>query len=1742
MTALSDAFPVLLAPVRVETRFTATELLVRVFPDEWAVDKFESKPTDAEITAIDAYWTARWAAGGRAARLQAAWQELATRIPAGRAAWLLRGRTPENPAEEPTGAADDAVVLVVRSAAAPAANNRQPSIVYWSAVWRAHGDRLRLRQADAALLASVGTARANTIRANRPFGLDGALTSPSDNVLVAFLVLKPPAPGTTATDAWTQGAKAGLLPDRFQVLGFNGTRQVVSVTGATVPATLAVSPDPGSGDQISVNEQTGVLHVPDALRWLVDFDRAVAVGMGVRIPLTDEIRGGVERLVVLGLREQAAPTKTAADLTELIKRHLRGPDGFALLPQGTPTNNSEVRPAGQDEEDEAAAALRSSSGIAAAAAPDWTTRTDGRQLTDLLGIDPGVLSGMPNADGTDQRDARAANTALWPATWGSFLQTTLHPLLGPDAVAKTRDFFQKYVSGRGPLPVVKIGRQPYGILPTTAFSRLAFPDSAGHRRALNRVLTEAGKDWAAAAAQVPHLGDGASDAHQQLLDLVALHPTSTEYHQRYAQSLEDLFNRENLAGLGGTVVSTVEQLGLAAPVRALLSRFGADTGPGRDPDLLRRLFTDFHQPMLAPLVDDRPLSESARIRPYTTDGRDYLTWLAALTRTNLNGIRLESGFAEDRRPATLLYLLLRHAILLGWDEAARALTAAAGQSAGPPVDPPFIHVHLPGPGEDAASESRFRLLYSPAPLVTGSPDQLLVNFIPSALSKQAPDQPGPTAALADQARALDVLATLPTARLERLLAEHLDLATYRLDAWRLGLATERLAELRFAPDGTVRPGLHLGAYGYLENVRPHAIDRLEPVPLTGPLATVFAGAQPLLHDPENEGFVHAPSPGHARTAAVLRAGYVANADRQNPGPFAVNLGADRVRLALTILDGMRRGQSLGAMLGYRFERGLHDRSGHGTEVDKFIAGLRLAFPLRSGKIPQSVAADQDKPDEIGQVEARNVIDGLALARHLTRSGASRTYPFGLKGLPEADADQTTAISEEADRLLAANDAVADLAVAEATHQALGGNPERASATLDAYAKEGLPPDPEVVRSPRSGTTLTHRFGLRLKAGLHPGNDDTPRAQAEPAVDDWLPSLLPRDESVAARVTWTDPVNGRAHESVVTQDDVDLAPIDLLWTVRPTDQAAMTDLDDRIIGVVVNREDPRPDAELTIRYTDRIDGKVTFFELSPLITALRTLLTTGRPLKPTDLVPASGPVTLDRTLDDAVSVPRQRPVAVRESLDDLGDDVDDLLHDLGRLYPPAPAQPRRDDIVEDIDTLLTRYARLVTTAAGFGMVRSGWGEVSAWRRGVFSEVLAAAAVTAARMGRTLAKADALLAAYDALPRRTPDDERFRRLHEVEPLLTTAPDPDPPDRPDRFRDAIGRQRDIFARRQDDLEDVAKTDRTKLSELLEQVGDLLPLTGLDPAGLDLTPVLDKVVAFGAELLSRTRALREEITARLAAATAALTSADNAVTAPDRTKATIEALRALLGPDALVVPEYTLPKDLGDDLHDAFDDSDDLVKHLTRAPISRDFPVDDWLHGLARVREMPRLWERVTLLSDALRNDDLDDIEDREPRLRPIQLPLVNGDHWLAMELASGATIDQDRLLFTAHYADDPPDGSGPASGLLFDEWTEVLPTDRETTGIAVHADSPDSEPPQSMLLVVPPVTTGSWRAEDLVAAVTETFDLARTRLVEPSQLDGTGYAQLLPATLLSATRQPITISTDLAVANARWKADHE
>ena len=190
------------------------------------------------------------------------------------------------------------------------------------------------------------------------------------------------------------------------------------------------------------------------------------------------------------------------------------------------------------------------------------------------------------------------------------------------------------------------------------------------------------------------------------------------------------------------------------------------------------------------------------------------------------------------------------------------------------------------------------------------------------------------AAFAEALRELAATESIDERRL--LLAETLDCCSHRLDAWLTSAASRRLASLRAAG----ATGTNIGAYGWLENIA-----------LATPAAAGQVDGLDVLHDGTDGGFVHAPGLAHAAAAGVLRSGRLTHR-RTDPAsePLDLDLSSTRTRDALTLLDGMRRGQSLGALLGYRLERRLHERSGAGLELDRFIYVLRTLAPLRAGKL------------------------------------------------------------------------------------------------------------------------------------------------------------------------------------------------------------------------------------------------------------------------------------------------------------------------------------------------------------------------------------------------------------------------------------------------------------------------------------------------------------------------------------------------------------------------------------------------------------------------------------------------------------------------------------------------------------------------------------------------------------------------------------------------------------------------
>src|SRR5206468_2660434 len=92
------------------------------------------------------------------------------------------------------------------------------------------------------------------------------------------------------------------------------------------------------------------------------------------------------------------------------------------------------------------------------------------------------------------------------------------------------------------------------------------------------------------------------------------------------------------------------------------------------------------------------------------------------------------GFKDDQPPGALLFLLLRHALQLGYHDVSIRLHEIAGLytpalSAQARADYPLLHIQQ----NNAVSESRYQPLFETAPSITGSTTLTVSDFISSRL-------------------------------------------------------------------------------------------------------------------------------------------------------------------------------------------------------------------------------------------------------------------------------------------------------------------------------------------------------------------------------------------------------------------------------------------------------------------------------------------------------------------------------------------------------------------------------------------------------------------------------------------------------------------------------------------------------------------------------------------------------------------------------------------------------------------------------------------------------------------------------------------------------------------------------------------------------------------------------------------------------------------------------------------------
>ncbi len=609
------------------------------------------------------------------------------------------------------------------------------------------------------------------------------------------------------------------------------------------------------------------------------------------------------------------------------------------------------------------------------------------------------------------------------------------------------------------------------------------------------------------------------------------------------------------------------------------------------PPLARALSAEMAWPITAPLV------QSGEVSPWQNLAPNYIATL--LAEGHIDGlINARPDPASPAATSSLLETLLRHGLL-------RELANAAAQ------------ILAREPGADIRSLLRDVELVD---LVTGAPPTLTwlrqldrvvasvtgASTIRQYLESLAVYNTPATAVLGDFRRSLNHLQHLDSETLQYLMQGTLDLSAHRLDAWITSFATKRLAAMV-----TTGPrGVYVGAYGWVEDLRP------TPASAVTQVASPPAGEPgPLFTRADDSGFIHAPSLTHASAAALLRNAHLgATNTPQANSPFATSLTSRRVRELDRLLEGIRQGQKLGALLGYRFERGLHDLG-----FDAVIPRMRTLAPL-------DVPVIENSTTPMEAVAANNVVDGQVLAQMWQDSpGHVRDHMQPSDpAVPPLTADQLTTIGRELDRLVDAIDGLTDALTAEAAYQMARGNTSRLASTLTAISKgDAPPPELEVARTPRSGTALTHRV-LVLFSGapaVSPGwlgADASVRASCEPMLNAWASKLL--GDATKVRCTIERLVAGAVAETrKLPLNTLQIAPLDMVYGVEAEIGEAPTGSLGEIEQYVLYQAkripggfDPRASLRLQhARPADLAPGEITLFDVLEQARALRRLLARAR---------------------------------------------------------------------------------------------------------------------------------------------------------------------------------------------------------------------------------------------------------------------------------------------------------------------------------------------------------------------------------------------------------------------------------------------------------------------------------------------------------------------------------------------------
>lgn len=1096
---------------------------------------------------------------------------------------------------------------------------------YWERRWEQPDDEAHAEGAWKRVIERRRPARArylvDEMRPPEPVGHVSGPTFPE-------LEPRPPGPGRPPV--------AVALPERWAAIGLRRSSaggellELFRVWSARVPDDLIVAPDMDIG--ASADEDGD-----DGLEWMRDPDIAESMGMLVEVtdadlPAGQQLAEGVERLMIVGADWTRSPEEAAAELDELFGAHFN--EGhLSYMSLGTPTNDTGAA-AGEVEERPSEPEI----------VPDDATdsaldeHSGATRLLAAIGLSTPALSRAPGAAAQENRWASALVDAVWEATAGYFLGELLDPAVADSHIEALRVHASEHLHPGGPLPLLRVDRQPYGVLPVVAANHLEL-DGDSVLSGLRRTLEVVRQVIAPGIRSVPRLDTAVDrdDLADVLVELLQRTPVAWSLR---ARTLHDPVTRFI------TTQDWTERITLQKRVRnVVLQQLGVQTTPRLD----ELVIDPRSRPLRLPFVrkGDAGTGYLAEIATAVrADNAHQQLRLRQSSVTVLEALLAYAAVQEIERAGTdtIRGHLLEHNAGGEHDQALRVLAKRGVRT------PTLVRVE-----ERAADAQRNQPLIDfksgrdlsnrVIPDITGtatveqSVSRRLASIVDDGRLKAIIETAGdPHRQLARYAAALDVLAEAPLDELEWAFRGVLDCFATRVDAWATSLASRRLADHR-----AVAPaGAHIGCFGWVEGLRPDA---------AGPV--------------ESLGYIHSPSVAHATATAILRAGRHASDDET----FDLAITSRRVREAERILDGLASDQSLASLLGYRIERALRDV----PSLGRYILPLRGLASIN----PSGAAATRPERGSAG-----DVVDGLALLERW------RTDPTGVLvgvGATQADRPRLRAALNDVDSVF---DALSDVLVAESIFQLSAGNVDRAGAAMRSHDRPERPTRPEFVRTPPSGTAITHRVIVATTETSVTGWPSDLRHRAEPRLDAWLGRVLGRADEIVIHAELRLP-NARPLPLSVGLADLGLGALSVVLAMQRPGDGETSEFEQLVVH---HFNDLIDDAD---HDSEAGDG-AELVMVGPELERLRALcgwaveLMRSKPLGPENLLPddVTGLAAFD------VAELRRRVDAVRKELDRAHERIVDLIRRIDNGANPAltTLASRLDRAAVFESTLATRGVR------------------------------------------------------------------------------------------------------------------------------------------------------------------------------------------------------------------------------------------------------------------------------------------------------------------------------------------------------------------------------------------------------------------------------------------------------------------